>query len=147
MELKTQLTEALRDAMRAGDELRKRTLRMTLAAIKNAEIDRQTTLDEPAILAILQKEVKSRHETIEGAQQAQRPDLIAEAEAEIAVLEAFLPQPLSEQELETLVRKAIAEAGASSPREMGNVMKILMPQVQGRADGKVVSQLVRQLLS
>ena len=147
MELKAQLNQSLKDAMRSGDALRKRTVRMVLAAIKNAEIDRQATLDEPTILGLIQKEVKSRHETIEGAQQAGRPDLITEAQAEIAILEEFLPQPLTDAELETIVRAAIAEAGATSPREMGNVMKIIMPQVQGRADGKVVSQLVRQLLS
>lgn len=146
MNTKEQLSEALKDAMRSKDELRKRTVRMALAAIKNAEIDKKALLDEPAILAILQKEVKSRYETIEGAEKAGREDLIAEAQTEIAVLEEFLPQPLSAEELEAIVRDAIAQVGATSPREMGQVMQAVMPKVQGRADGKEVNQIVRRLL-
>ena len=147
MDTKSKLTQSLKDAMRAKDELRKRTIRLTMAAIKNAEIDKRSELEEPAVLAILQKEVKSCRETIEGAQRANRPDLIAEAEAEIAILEEYLPQPLTSDELESLAREAVAESGAASPREMGNVMRILMPRVRGRADGKEASQIVRRLLS
>ena len=147
MDTKSKLTQSLKDAMRAKDELRKRTIRLTMAAIKNAEIDKRSELEEPAVLAILQKEVKSCRETIEGAQRANRPDLIAEAEAEIAILEEYLPQPLTSDELESLAREAVAESGAASPREMGNVMRILIPRVQGRADGKEASQIVRRLLS
>lgn len=147
MEMKERLNQALKDAMRSGDSTRKTTLRMALAAIKNAEIEQRGALDEPSILGILQKEIKARHETIEGAQQAQRPELVAAAQVEIAILEEFLPQPLSEAEIETIVKAAIAETGATSPREMGNVMKVVMPQVQGRADGKTVSEMVRRLLS
>ena len=132
--------------MRARDELRKRTIRQTMAAIKNAEIDKRSELEETAVLAILQKEVKSCRETIEGAQRANRPDLITEAEAEITILEEYLPQPLTSDELEGLARESVAEAGATSPREMGSVMKILMPRVRGRADGKEASQIVRRLL-
>jgi uncharacterized protein YqeY len=146
MNTKLKLSDDLKDALRAKDELRKRTLRMALAAIKNTEIDKGSELEESATLAILQKEVKNRLETIEGAQQAKRDDLIAEAEAEIAILEAYLPQPLAAEELEKLVREAIAESGATSPREMGNVMRLLMPKVQGRADGKDASQMVQRLL-
>ena len=147
MDTKSKLTQDLKDAMRARDELRKRRIRLTMAAIKNAEIDKRSELEEPAVLAILQKEVKSCRETIEGAQRANRPDLIAEAEAEIAILEEYLPQPLTSDELESLARDAVAESGAASPREMGNVMRILMPRVRGRADGKEASQIVRRLLS
>ena len=146
MNTKLKLSDDLKDALRAKDELRKRTLRMALAAIKNIEIDNGSELDESATLAILQKEVKNRLETIEGAQQAKRDDLIAEAEAEIAILEAYLPRPLAAEELEKLVREAIAESGATSPREMGNVMRLLMPKIQGRADGKDASQMVQRLL-
>ncbi len=146
MSTKEKLNQNLKEAMRANDELRKRTVRMTLAAIKQIEIDKKIELDEAGISAILQKEVKNRRETIEGAQQAGRGDLIAEAEAEIAILEEFLPRALTAQELETLARAAIAEAGATSPREMGSVMKLLTPKVQGRADGKEVSQIVQKLL-
>lgn len=146
MSTKDKLTETLRDALRNRDEIRKSTVRLALTAIKNAEIDSKSELEEPAILAILQKEVKARRETIEAAELVGRDDMILKANAEIAILEGFLPQPLSTQQLEELTRAAIAETGAASPREMGVVMKHLMPQVQGRADGKVVSQIVRQLL-
>lgn len=147
MDTKDKLSETLKDAMRNKDELRKRTVRLALAAIKNAEIDRKETLKEPEILAILQKEVKSRRETIEGAQMAGRQDLIDEAEAEIIVLEGFLPQPLTPEELEELARAAVEEAGATSPREMGKVMQLLIPRIQGRADGKAASQVVQKLLT
>ena len=147
MNTKEKLTQDLKEAMRAKDEVRKRTIRMALAAIKNAEIESQTDLEETAVLAILQKEVKSRHETIEGAEQAGRDDLIAEAKAEIAVLDGFLPQALSSAEIEAVVTETIAEVGAKSMREMGQVMQAVMPKVRGRADGKEVNQIVRKLLS
>lgn len=147
MNTKEKLSQSLKDAMRAKDDIAKRTIRMALAAVKNAEIDQQTELEETAVLAILQKEVKMRRETIEGAEQAGREDLIAEAEAEIILLESFLPKSLSPEELEAIVSDAIAEVGATSMREMGQVMQIVMPKVQGRADGKEVNQIVRRLLS
>lgn len=146
MSTKDQLTEALKQAMRDRDERRKRTIRLALAAIKNAEIDAQSDLDEATILAILQKEVKSRRETIEGAEKAGREDLIAEALEEIEIVESFLPKPLTEEELKKLAQDAIHQSGATSPREMGKVMQIIMPRVAGRADGKQVSQIVQQLL-
>ena len=147
MNTKEKLTEDLKDAMRAKDEVRKRTIRMALAAIKNAEIENQAELEESSVLVILQKEVKSGYETIEGAEQAGRDDLIAEAKAEIAVLEVFLPQALSTEEIEAIVAETITELGATSLREMGQVMQAVMPKVRGRADGKEVNQIVRKLLS
>ncbi|MEN8172065.1 MAG: GatB/YqeY domain-containing protein [Chloroflexota bacterium] len=147
MDTKEKLTQALRDAMRAQDTRRKSVIRLALAAIKNAEIEKKASLEEPDILALLQKEVKARNETIEGAVLAGRDEMVVEAEAEIAILNQFLPQPLSREQLEALVRDAIQEAGASSPRDMGNVMKILVPRTRGRADGKETSELVRSLLS
>jgi uncharacterized protein YqeY len=146
MDTKVKLKNALKEAMRAGDQVKKRTVRMALAAIKQVEIDRQVSLDEAAVLAILQKEIKIRREALEEARQANRPDLVAEAEAEIAVVNAFLPQAFSADELKALAEAAIAEAGAASPADMGKVMKLLMPRIQGRAPGDQVSQLVRQLL-
>ncbi|MEZ0395473.1 MAG: GatB/YqeY domain-containing protein [Anaerolineales bacterium] len=146
MDTKNKLETALKEAVKAGDEIRKRTIRMALAAIKQAEIDRQTTLDEAAVISLLQKEVKLRKEALEEARTAKRADLAAAAEAEIAVVNEFLPQSLSEQELQTLVQAAIAEAGATSPADMGRVMKLLMPRLAGRAPGDQVSALVRQLL-
>jgi uncharacterized protein YqeY len=146
MDIKTQLNEALKTAMKSGDEVRKRTVRMALAAIKQAEVDRQTTLDDAAVLGILQKEIKIRREALDEARLANRPDLAAEAEAEIAVLQAFLPQALSPDELHALVQAAIAEVGATSPADMGKVMKVLMPKVAGRVPGDQVSQAVRESL-
>jgi hypothetical protein len=146
MDIKTQLANDLKDAMRSRDEVRKRTVRMALSAIKLSEIDKGSPLDESAQMAVIQKEVKSRNESIADAQRAGRPDLTAAAQAEIAVLEGYLPKPFTPEELEALVRQAITEAGASSPAEMGKVMKILTPRLQGRATGAQVSQLVRQLL-
>jgi uncharacterized protein YqeY len=146
MDIKTQLNEALKVAMKSGDEVRKRTVRMALAAIKQAEVDRQVTLDESALLGILQKEIKIRREALEEAQRANRPDLAAEAEAEISVLQAFLPQALSPDELHALVQAAIAEVGAVSLADMGKVMKVLMPKVAGRLPGDQVSQAVRESL-
>jgi uncharacterized protein YqeY len=144
---KTKLSKDLKDALRAKDELRKRTLRMALAAIKNAEIDKNAALDETDVLAILQKEVKFRYETIEGAEKAGREDLVAEAKAEIVIVEEYLPRGLSPKELEDIVRDTIAEVGATSPREMGQVMQAVMPKVRGRADGKEVNQIVSRLLN
>jgi len=131
MSTKEKLTQALKEAMKSRDELRKQVIRMAISAIKNAEIEKRGELDEPEVLAILQKEVKARHETIEGAKKAGREDLIADAEAEIAVLETYLPQALTREELVEIVKEAIAEAGATSPREMGKVMGILMPKIRG----------------
>jgi uncharacterized protein YqeY len=146
METKVQLETDLREAMRNKDELRKRTLRQVLSAIKLAEIEKGGALDEPAILSILQKEVKSRQEAIADAQRAGRPELVEDAQAEIAVLENYLPQSITAEQLEELAQEAIAEVGATSPREMGQVMKVLMPRIQGRASGSDASQMVLKLL-
>ena len=146
MTTKAQLENALKDAMRSRDEVRKRTLRMALSSIRLVEIDKGKPLDEQGILAVIQKEVKSRQEAIAEAQHAGRPELQAEAEAEIQILENYLPQQLSDEELETLAQQAIAEVGATSAREMGQVMKVLVPRLQGRASGGQASQAVRKLL-
>ncbi len=146
MTLSEQLQAALKDAMRAGDELTKRTLRMVISAIRLNEVEKGAKLDDAGVIAVLQKEVKSRQESISDAQKANRPDLEAESRAEIEVLEKFLPKAFSEAELEALVREAIAETGAASQKDMGKVMKVLMPRLQGRATGDQTSQAVRRLL-
>lgn len=133
--------------MRAKDDLRKQALRMVLAAIKQVEIDgHHTTLDDAGVMAVLQKEIKTRQETIAEAQKANRPAMIAEKEAEIEIIKAFLPQSFSPAELEALVRQVIAEVGASAPGDMGKVMKALTPRLQGRATNAEASQMVRALL-
>ncbi len=143
---KTDLENALRDAMRAKDELRKRTLRMVISSIRLAEVEKGRPLDDPEVLAVLQKEVKSRQESLAEAQNAGRAELASQAEDEIRVLQEYLPEPLSPEELENLVRQAISEVGATSLREMGQVMKVLIPRLQGRASGDQASQTVRRLL-
>ena len=133
--------------MRSGDTLRKNTVRMALAAIKQAEVDKRITLDEMAVIALLQKEIKNRKEAIEEAKTAGRDDLIKDNQAEIAVLKAFLPEPMSADELREIVKSAIAETGASAPSDMGKVMKVALEKVAGRASGGEVSAIVRALLS
>jgi len=146
MSMKTQLEIELRNAMRASDDLRKSTLRMVLSEIRLVEVEKGSLLDDASIMTVLHKEVKSRRESIADAQRANRPDLIDQAEAEIVILEGYLPKGFSAEELETLARQAITETGASSLKEMGQVMKVLMPRLQGRATGDQASQVVRKLL-
>ena len=133
--------------MRSGDTVRKTTVRMALAAIKQAEVDKQTTLDDMAVIALLQKEIKNRKEALEEAKTAGRDDLISDNEAEIAVLEKFLPEAMSADELREIVAAAIAETGATSMADMGKVMKIALEKVAGRAPGGEVSAMVKGQLS
>ena len=146
MSLKSDLKSALKDAMRAKDKPRLGTLRMALSAVKLKEVEEQDELEDETVLRILQKEVKSRRESIEDAKKADRPDVIEEAETEIRILEEYLPQALSPDELKTLVAESIAEVGASGPGDIGNVMKAVLPKVAGRADGGQISQIVRDTL-
>jgi uncharacterized protein YqeY len=146
MVTKAQLESDLKEAMRLNDDLRKRTLRMAISAIRLAEVEKGAALDEEAILTILQKEVKSRQEAIAEARRANRPDLEEASKAEIGVLESYLPKAFSPEELENLARQAIAEVGATSPQQIGQVMKVLMPRLQARATGEQASQVVRKLL-
>jgi uncharacterized protein YqeY len=146
MDTKAKLENDLKDAMRSGDDIRKRTIRMSLAAIKQTEIDKQITLDETGVIGILQKEVKTRRESLEESQRAGRADLCAALEAEIKVLNAYLPESMDDGELTALAENVIAEVGATSPTDMGKVMKALLPRVAGRAANDQVSQVVRQLL-
>ena len=146
MDTRQKLETTLREAMRSRDELRLRTVRMIMSAVKLTEVERGTALDESGLQSILQKELKSRRESLAEAEKAGRTDLISAAQAEIEFIETFLPAQLSTAELTALAQAAIAAAGASSPADMGKVMKVLLPQVQGRARGDEVSQLVRRLL-
>ena len=146
MDTKETLELDLKTAMKSGDEVRKRTIRMVKAAIRQIEIDKQVKLDEPAVLSVIQKEIKTRRDDVEEARRANRPDIIADTEAEINVLQGYLPQALSQDELNILVREAIAEAGAASPADMGKVMKLVLPKVGARAPGNQVSATVREQL-
>lgn len=147
MDLKSKLNEAVKTAMKSGDEVSKRTIRMVLAAVKQVEVDKRIELDEMAVTALIQKEIKNRRESLEEAQKANRADLVAENEAEIKVLEGFLPAAMSADELQALVQAAIAETGASAPSDMGKVMKAVMPKVAGRAANDQISAAVKALLN
>jgi uncharacterized protein YqeY len=120
---------------------------MALAAVKQAEVDKRTSLDDMAVMALIQKEIKNRREALEEAKKASRADLAEANEAEIKVLEAFLPKAMPAEELRALVQAAIAETGASSASDMGKVMKTVMGKVAGRAPGDMVSATVKELLT
>jgi uncharacterized protein YqeY len=147
MTLQDRIETAMRDAMRARDERRTQTLRMAMSAAHNREIELGRSMTDEDYVEILGKQVKQRRESIEAFRAGGREAMAANEEAEAAILAEFLPEPLSAEELESLVRAAIAESGASSPTDLGRVMGRVVPQTKGRADGKVVSDLVRQLLS
>ena len=146
MDKKTEINNAVKESMKSGDEVRKRTLRMVMAAIKQIEIDRRISIDDAAVLSILQKEIKLRKEALDEAKKANREDLAVDAQAEIDVLNVFLPQALGADELRALVQATILEIGATAPADMGKVMKALLPKIAGRAPGDQVSALVRELL-
>lgn len=146
MTIKAELNESMKDAMKSGDAVRLRTVRMVLAAVKQAEVDKRAELDDMAVIALVQKEVKNRRESLEEAKKANRSDLVEANEAEIKVLETFLPTAMPADELRALVQSAIDETGAASPADMGKVMKTVMPRVAGRAPNDVVSSTVRELL-
>jgi len=133
--------------MRSGDAMRRDALRMVLAAVQKAEKEGKHTLSDEEMIAVLSREMKVRRESLDAFRGGGREDLAAKEEFAIAVVTEFLPRPLSEAELRTMVEAAIAESGAVSPRDMGKVMAIVSPRTRGRADGKAVSQLVTQLLA
>jgi uncharacterized protein len=146
METRQKLDAELKDAMRSGDDMRKQNIRMVMSAIRLAEVEKGTKLDEAGVISIVQKEVKSRIESMEDARKANRADLVEHAEVEMKFLETFLPKQLSEDELAILVKQAISDTAASSPADMGKVMKALMPRVQGVTTGDQVSKMVRKML-
>jgi uncharacterized protein YqeY len=152
MDLRDQLMDDLKDAMRQRDERRKTTIRSVIAAIKNEETEldssgERVSLDDEGILAVIAQQAKQRRDSIAEYRRGGREDLVAEEEAELAILQTYLPQQLTREEIETEARQVIAEVGAGSPRDMGKVMKPLMARLRGRADGKEVNQVVRELLA
>jgi hypothetical protein len=146
MSLKEQIDADYKAAMKARDDLKVSVLRLLRSAIHNAEIDKQRALTDDEILGVIQSEVQKRHESIEAFQQGGRQDLVEREQAELAILESYLPKALTREELEALVRETVREVGALSVRDMGKVMSALMPKVRGRADEREVSNLVRQIL-
>ena len=145
--LKQALQTALKTAMKAKDSDRRNAIRLLQSAIKQAEIDGRAELDDDAVLDILRQEAKKRRETIAELEGAGRSDEAAAERFELAVTEAFLPRQLTADELKPIVQGAISEVGATSMKEMGLVMRAVMPKVQGLADGRVVNAMVRELLS
>jgi len=145
--LRQQLEADLKEAMRAGDSTARDTIRYTLAALKNAEIEKGGPLNRSEEIALLQREAKRRTDSIEQFRAGNRQDLVERESAQLSVLQRSLPQPLSDEELAALVRQVIAETGASSPKDMGKVMPVAMERVAGRADGKRVSTAVREALA
>jgi uncharacterized protein YqeY len=142
-----ELEADVKDAMRAGDTVRRDALRLILASLKSAEKDLLRPLSEEEELQVLQRERKKRIEAAEAFRGGGREEQAAKEEAELAVLEEFMPEPLTEEELERIVDDAIAENGATSMRDMGRVMKDVMPKISGRADGAAVSQMLREKLA
>ena len=146
MSFKTQLQDDLKAAMRDSDPARKAALRLTLAAIKNAEIAKIGELSDDETLAVLRSEVKRRRETIAELEKANRPELLAEERAQIAVLERYLPQQLSREQIAESARIVLARMGQPGPNQMGQVMKQMMAELKGKADGKLVQEVVRELM-
>lgn len=147
MTLNERIESAMRDAMRARDEQRTQTLRMAMAAAHNQKIARGRDLTDDEVVDVLTKQVKQRRESIDMYRAGGREDRAAAEEAEAAILAEFLPEQLSEDEITTMAREAIAETGAATPADMGRVMGRLAPHTKGRADGRMVSDIVRRLLA
>ncbi len=147
MELKAQLSEDLKAALRSGDKLRISVIRLLSAVIKNREVEKRGPLTETESIQAVSASCKQRQEAIEQYRQGRRQDLVDKETAELAILQSYLPAALSAAELHALVREAIEGSQAASVRDMGKVMTLLMPKVTGRADGKVVSSMVRDMLA
>jgi uncharacterized protein YqeY len=145
------LRERLKDdttaAMRSGDALRRDVLRMVQNAVYNIDKAKHTTMSDDEIVGVISREVKTRRESVDAFRAGGREDLVAKEEAEIAILQDYLPQPLTEDELRVLVDEGVAATGASNARDLGKVMGWLSPRTRGRADGKVLSGLVAQALA
>jgi uncharacterized protein YqeY len=146
MNLKETLQNDVKTAMREGDTQKRDTLRLMLAAIKQEEVDRQIELDDAQCLQVVAKQAKQRKESIADAERAGRADIVAEEQAELTIIEEYLPQMMDRSEIEAIATQVIQEQEASGMKDMGRVMGQLMPRLQGRADGKMASQVVRELL-
>ena len=147
MSLKDRLAEEMKDAMRSQDKVRLSTIRMLLSAVKYKEIDLGKVLADEEVIETVTSSVKQRRDSIEQFSNAGRTDLVEKEEAELKILQGFLPEQLSVEEVVAEIDRTVTEAGASGMKDLGKVMKLLMPKVSGRADGKMVSDKVRERLS
>jgi len=145
--LKQKLMDDLKQAMKGGDEVKRSVIRLVMAAIKNAEIARQVVLEDTDILGVIAKEVKQHQESIESFKQGNRHDLVAQEEAELAVLQGYLPRQMTREEIITEARRVIQEVGAQGLSDKGKVMPQLIAQLKGRADGREINAIVTELLS
>lgn len=145
--IKQKLADDLNQAMRNGDKGKTSVIRLLLAAIQNAEIARQTTLGDQDLLGIIAKEVRQRKESITAFKQGNRNDLVAQEEAEMAILKEYLPQQISREEIMTAARQVISEVSAQGPGDKGKVMSQLIPRLKGSADGREINEVVTELLS
>ncbi|WP_027628407.1 GatB/YqeY domain-containing protein [Ruminiclostridium cellobioparum] len=146
MSLKDLLLQDLKDAMKDGDSVKKTAVQMARSAVLQVEKDTKVTLDDDGIVEIIAKEVKKRMDTLPDFEKSGRDDLIDNLKAEIEVLRKYLPQQLSEAEIENIVRNAVSSTGATSAKDIGKVMQAVMPETRGKADGKLVNQIVKKLL-
>ncbi len=147
MSLKERLMEDLKTSMKNKDILRKNTITMVRAAIKQEEVDKRIDLDDEGIIQIMGKQLKEKRNSIEEFKKGNRQDLVDQAEAEIAILLEYLPKQLSEEELTEIVKEVLDQGGYTSMKDMGKIMKDVMPKVQGKADGNMVNQVVRKILA
>ena len=145
--LKQKLTDDLKQALKSGDKVRRSVIRLVMSAIKNAEIARQSALGDADILGIIAKEARQRRESIEAFKQGNRQDLVAQEEAELAILEGYLPQQMTREEIIQAARRIIEEVGAQGPGDKGKVMPKLIAQLKGRADGREINAVVTDLLA
>lgn len=146
MELKERLSEEYKAAMKAGEKLKVSTIRMLISEIRNAEIAKRGDLDDEELLQVVSREARKRREAIEEFGKAGRQDLVDRETFELSVIERYMPEQLSEDEVRLMAEEAIGEVGASSPGDMGKVMGKLMPRLKGKADGKQVNRMVREML-
>jgi uncharacterized protein YqeY len=145
-DIRKKVTDDIKQAMKSGDTIRRDTLRMLIASINNAEIAKQADLEESDILGVISKEVKRHQESIEAFKKGNRADLVAKEEAELAILEGYLPKQMSREEVIAAAKEVIASVGAQGMGDKGKVMKELMPKLKGRADGKEINEIVTELL-
>lgn len=146
-EIKRSISDDIKQAMKSGDTVKRATLRMLISSINNAEKARQSDLDNSDILGIIARDVKRHQESIDAFKQGDRQDLVAKEEAEMAILQGYLPEQMTRDEVVAAAREVIAAVGAQGPGDKGKVMKELMPKLKGRADGKDINDVVTELLS
>jgi uncharacterized protein YqeY len=145
--LQKKLMDDLKQAMKAGDTVKRSVIRLTMAAIKNAEIAKQKALEDSDVLGVIAKEIRQRKESIEAFKLGNRPELVAQEEAEMAILEGYMPAQMSREEIVAEARKVIKEVGAGGLGDKGKVMPSLIAKLKGKADGRVINEVVTELLS